>query len=145
MIPLAESRQHTAAMQKLLKEKGLTAALFIFPIDVYYYAGTRKTPPFRKYHDPAGLLLSSATATLPNMARVFVFGPLEIELQRVFDLSLEIKDALQKALKPLDASARDLFHRRRPLAEQAGLGKNFMGMPGEQAKVDRAPSRPGIG
>ena len=29
-------------MQKLLKEKGLDGALFIFPIDVYYYAGTRQ-------------------------------------------------------------------------------------------------------
>ena len=29
-------------MQKLLKEKGLDGSLFIFPIDVYYYAGTRQ-------------------------------------------------------------------------------------------------------
>ena len=42
MISLAESRRRSTAMQKLLREKGLDGALFIFPIDVYYYAGTRQ-------------------------------------------------------------------------------------------------------
>ena len=34
MIALAELCQRSAAMQKLLKEKGLDGALFIFPIHV---------------------------------------------------------------------------------------------------------------
>jgi Xaa-Pro dipeptidase len=42
MITPAESQRRVAAMQGLLREKGLDAALFIFPIDVYYYAGTRQ-------------------------------------------------------------------------------------------------------
>ena len=42
MISLAELQQRTTAMQKLIQEKGLDGALFIFPIDVYYFSGTRQ-------------------------------------------------------------------------------------------------------
>ena len=42
MITLKEAGQRMAAMQKLLREKGLDGALFIFPIDVYYFSGTRQ-------------------------------------------------------------------------------------------------------
>ena len=42
MITLDEAGQRIAAMQKLLQEKGLDGALFIFPIDVYYFSGTRQ-------------------------------------------------------------------------------------------------------
>ena len=70
---------------------------------------------------------------ISDMARVFVFGPLDAELQRAFDLSLEIQDALQKALKP-GAVCEELFFMAAAMAEEAGFGKNFMGMPGEQAK-----------
>ena len=70
---------------------------------------------------------------ITDMARVFVFGPLDAELQRAFDLALEIQDALQKALKP-GAVCEELFFMAAAMAEEAGFGKNFMGMPGEQAK-----------
>lgn len=42
MITLAEVQQRGNAMQKLLQEKGVDGALFIFPIDVYYFSGTRQ-------------------------------------------------------------------------------------------------------
>jgi Xaa-Pro aminopeptidase len=70
---------------------------------------------------------------LSDMARVFVLGRLDAELQRAFDLSLEIQDALRKALKP-GAVGEELFLMAAAMAEAAGFGKNFMGMPGEQAK-----------
>jgi Xaa-Pro aminopeptidase len=67
------------------------------------------------------------------MTRVFVFGTLDAELQRAFDLSLEIQSALQQALKP-GAICEELFFMAAGMADAAGFGKNFMGMPGEQAK-----------
>ncbi len=70
---------------------------------------------------------------ITDMTRVFVFGTLDDELRRAFDLSLEIQDALQKALKP-GAICEELFFMAAAMAESAGFGKNFMGMPGEQAK-----------
>jgi Xaa-Pro aminopeptidase len=70
---------------------------------------------------------------ISDMARIFVLGSLDAELQRAFDLSLRIQDALQKALKP-GAICEELFFMAVALAEEAGFGKNFMGMPGEQAK-----------
>ena len=70
---------------------------------------------------------------ISDMARVFVFGSLDAELQRAFDLSLEIQDAVRKALKP-GAVGEELFFMAAAMAEKAGFGKNFMGMPGEQAK-----------
>jgi len=42
MITLDESRQRMATMQEMLKGKGLDGALFIIPIDVYYFTGTRQ-------------------------------------------------------------------------------------------------------
>ncbi|MDW7757639.1 MAG: aminopeptidase P family N-terminal domain-containing protein, partial [Desulfuromonadales bacterium] len=42
MIDLTELQQRTAAMQALLKKKELDGALFIYPIDVYYFSGTRQ-------------------------------------------------------------------------------------------------------
>lgn len=42
MITAAESLQRTNAIQTLLKQKGLDGALFILPIDVYYFTGTRQ-------------------------------------------------------------------------------------------------------
>lgn len=70
---------------------------------------------------------------ISDMTRVFVFGTLDAELQRAFDLSLEIQGALQQALKP-GAVCEELFFMAAGMAEAAGFGKNFMGMPGEQAK-----------
>jgi Xaa-Pro aminopeptidase len=70
---------------------------------------------------------------ITDMTRVFVFGTLDDELRRAYDLSLEIQDALQKALKP-GAICEELFFMAAAMADSAGFGKNFMGMPGEQAK-----------
>lgn len=70
---------------------------------------------------------------ITDMTRVFVFGTLDEELQRAFDLSLEIQAALQLALKP-GAICEELFFMAASMADAAGFGNNFMGMPGEQAK-----------
>jgi Xaa-Pro aminopeptidase len=70
---------------------------------------------------------------ITDMTRVFVFGTLDAELQRAFDLSLEIQGALQQALKP-GAICEELFFMAASMADAGGFGKNFMGMPGEQAK-----------
>ena len=78
---------------------------------------------------------------ITDMSRVFVFGSLDAELQRAFDLSLEIQDALRKALKP-DAVCEELFFMAAAMAEAAGFGRNFMGMPGGTGQIRRARSRP---
>lgn len=42
MITVAESQQRIEKFQGMLQEKGLDGAFFIFPIDVYYFSGTRQ-------------------------------------------------------------------------------------------------------
>jgi len=42
MVSATESQQRIAKFQGMLQEKGLDGALFIFPIDVYYFSGTRQ-------------------------------------------------------------------------------------------------------
>lgn len=42
MITAHESQQRIAKFQGMLSAKGLDGALFIFPIDVYYFTGTRQ-------------------------------------------------------------------------------------------------------
>src|SRR6185369_12927371 len=42
MITRDESHHRISRMQSLLREKGLDGTLFIFPIDVYYFSGTRQ-------------------------------------------------------------------------------------------------------
>ncbi|MEI8140476.1 MAG: Xaa-Pro peptidase family protein [bacterium] len=70
---------------------------------------------------------------ITDMTRVFVVGRLDSELQRAFEVSLEIQTFLQMALKP-GAICEELYFRAAEMAEQAGLGKFFMGMPGEQSR-----------
>jgi Xaa-Pro aminopeptidase len=70
---------------------------------------------------------------ITDMTRMFVIGTLDPELQRAFDLSLEIQAQLQRALKP-GAICEELFLQAVEIAEKGGLGAHFMGMPGEQAK-----------
>ena len=70
---------------------------------------------------------------ITDMTRIFVIGKLDPQLQRAFDLSLEIQAHLQAALKP-GAICEELFLQAVEIAEKAGLGAHFMGMPGEQAK-----------
>lgn len=42
MLTKEEAEQRISRMQSLLREKDLDGALFIFPIDVYYFSGTRQ-------------------------------------------------------------------------------------------------------
>ena len=70
---------------------------------------------------------------ITDMTRMFVIGTLDPELQRAFDLSLEIQKHLQAALKP-GAICEELFQQAVEIADKGGLGAYFMGMPGEQAK-----------
>jgi len=42
MITTTESQERITKFQGMLQEKGLDGALFIFPIDVYYFSGTRQ-------------------------------------------------------------------------------------------------------
>ncbi len=70
---------------------------------------------------------------ITDMTRVYVVGRLDAELHRAFEVSLEIQAFLQMALKP-GAICEELYFRAAEMAEQAGLGKFFMGMPGEQSR-----------
>lgn len=70
---------------------------------------------------------------ITDMTRMFVIGTLDQELQRAFDLSLEIQAHLQRELKP-GAICEELFLQAVAIAESGGLGAHFMGMPGEQAR-----------
>jgi Xaa-Pro dipeptidase len=42
MLTAAESQQRISKFQAMLREKGIDGALFILPIDVYYFSGTRQ-------------------------------------------------------------------------------------------------------
>jgi len=68
-----------------------------------------------------------------DMTRVFVIGKLDPELQRAFDVALEIQSFLQNALKP-GVICEELYFESVEMANQAGFGKAFMGMPGEQSR-----------
>jgi Xaa-Pro aminopeptidase len=70
---------------------------------------------------------------ITDMTRMFVIGTLDPELQKAFDLSIEIQAFLQRELKP-GAICEELFFKAAEMAENGGFGSNFMGMPGEQAK-----------
>ncbi len=70
---------------------------------------------------------------ITDMTRMFVIGTLDPELQRAFDLSVEIQNYIQRELKP-GAVCEELFLKSVEMAQQGGFGANFMGMPGEQAK-----------
>jgi Xaa-Pro dipeptidase len=68
-----------------------------------------------------------------DMTRIFVFGALRPEVQKAFEAALAIQDYLEEQLKP-GSDCAELFSGAMALAEAAGLGANFMGVPGEQAK-----------
>ncbi|MEI6564811.1 MAG: Xaa-Pro peptidase family protein [bacterium] len=70
---------------------------------------------------------------LADMTRIFVIGRLDPDLQRAFEVSLEIQAFLQKELKP-GALCEKLYQDAVEMADRAGLSKCFMGMPGEQAR-----------
>ncbi|HEY6838522.1 MAG TPA: Xaa-Pro peptidase family protein [Geobacteraceae bacterium] len=68
-----------------------------------------------------------------DMTRIFVVGKLAHELERAFATSLAIQNWLVANLKP-GAVSEELFFKAAQMAEEAGLGKNFMGAPGENAR-----------
>lgn len=70
---------------------------------------------------------------IADMTRVFVIGTLDPELQRAFDVAIDIQEMVRQAMKP-GAICEELFLAAVSMAEQAGFGSCFMGMPGDQAK-----------
>lgn len=68
-----------------------------------------------------------------DMTRMFVIGKLAPELERAFKTALTIQDYLVENLKP-GAVCEDLFLKAAEIAEHEGLGNNFMGAPGENAR-----------
>lgn len=68
-----------------------------------------------------------------DMTRIFVIGTLDPELQRAFDLSLAIQEAVRQAMVP-GAICEEVYRQAAAMAEEAGMGGNFMGMPGEQSR-----------
>ncbi|QWV96139.1 Xaa-Pro peptidase family protein [Geomonas nitrogeniifigens] len=68
-----------------------------------------------------------------DMTRMFVVGRLAPELERAFATSLQIQQHLAENLKP-GAVCEELFAQAAGIAESAGLARNFMGAPGENAK-----------
>lgn len=68
-----------------------------------------------------------------DMTRMFVVGRLAPELERAFQVALDIQQYLVQNLKP-GAICEELFLASARMAEDAGLGRNFMGAPGENAR-----------
>ena len=67
------------------------------------------------------------------MTRMFVIGTIDPELQRAFDVAIDIQEMVRQEMKP-GVICEELFLAAASMAEQAELGSCFMGMPGEQAK-----------
>jgi len=70
---------------------------------------------------------------IADMTRMFVIGRLDPELQRAFDVALDIQEMVRQAMKP-GAICEALFLKAAAMAEEAGFGSCFMGVQGEQAK-----------
>ncbi|NTW52507.1 MAG: aminopeptidase P family protein [Chlorobiaceae bacterium] len=68
-----------------------------------------------------------------DMTRIFVIGSIDPELQRAFDVSLDIQEAVRRAMVP-GAICEEIYKLAATMAESAGFGGNFMGMPGEQSR-----------
>ena len=68
-----------------------------------------------------------------DMTRIFVIGTLAPELRHAFDTALAIQQQLAENLKP-GAICEELFLQSAEMAEAAGLGRNYMGAPGENAR-----------
>ncbi|NTW47098.1 MAG: aminopeptidase P family protein [Chlorobaculum sp.] len=68
-----------------------------------------------------------------DMTRMFVIGTFDPALRRAFEVSLEIQEAVRKAMVP-GAIGEEIYRQAFEMAEAAGLGGNFMGMPGEQSR-----------
>ncbi|NTU59361.1 MAG: aminopeptidase P family protein [Chlorobiaceae bacterium] len=70
---------------------------------------------------------------ISDMTRMFVIGSLDPELERAFDVALEIQEAVRVAMVP-GAICEDIYQQAASMAGEAGIGGNFMGMPGEQSR-----------
>jgi Xaa-Pro aminopeptidase len=70
---------------------------------------------------------------ITDMTRIFVIGSLSQELRHAFATSLAIQQYLVDNLKP-GAICEELFAKSLEMAEAEGVGKNYMGAPGENAK-----------
>lgn len=68
-----------------------------------------------------------------DMTRIFVVGRLDPELSRAFDTALAIQERIVSHLRP-GAVCEELFLTGAEMAEAAGLGRYFMGAPGENAR-----------
>ena len=68
-----------------------------------------------------------------DMTRFFVIGKLAPELEHGLATALAIQKYLVEHLKP-GAVCEELFAKAAEMAEAAGLARNFMGAPGENAK-----------
>ena len=68
-----------------------------------------------------------------DMTRMFVIGSLEPELLHAFDTALDIQTYVAENLRP-GSICEELFAGVLEIADKAGLVKNFMGAPGENAK-----------
>lgn len=70
---------------------------------------------------------------ITDMTRIFVIGNLDPELRHAFDVALAIQKMLVGDLKP-GVICEELFQKSLSMAEEAGLGRNYMGAPGENAR-----------
>lgn len=70
---------------------------------------------------------------ITDMTRIFCIGSLSQELRHAFDTSLAIQKFLVENLRP-GAVCEELFAKSAEMADAAGLGKHYMGAPGENAK-----------
>jgi Xaa-Pro aminopeptidase len=68
-----------------------------------------------------------------DMTRIFAFGELDADLKRAFDVSRDILGWITDRLRP-GSICEELYAGAVRVAEAAGLGEQFMGYPGEQAK-----------
>lgn len=68
-----------------------------------------------------------------DMTRIFVVGSITPSVQHAFDTAMAIQLQVTEALRP-DAIASELFELACKIADEAGLGDCFMGIPGEQAR-----------
>lgn len=68
-----------------------------------------------------------------DMTRIFSLGPIKPEAQNAFDVAISIQDYLVENLKPGNICS-ELFEGACDIVNKAGLGSNFMGIPGEQVK-----------
>lgn len=68
-----------------------------------------------------------------DMTRTAVAGSLSPELERAFDVACAIQDEVARNLRP-GVPCSELWEHARAMAEQARLGDQFMGPPGDQAR-----------